>query len=51
MKALGKTYDPHIYEGAGHGFMRSQSDQRSADLKAAQQAWPIAIQFLRDNTK
>ena len=23
MKAAGKTYDPKIYEGAGHGFMRA----------------------------
>ena len=23
MKAAGKTYEPHIYDGAGHGFMRS----------------------------
>ena len=26
MKAAGKTYDPVIYEGAGHGFMRAGED-------------------------
>ena len=25
MKKLGKPYTPHIYEGAGHGFLRQQN--------------------------
>jgi carboxymethylenebutenolidase len=51
MKKLGKTYDPHIYEGAGHGFLRQQGGQNGANLKATQQAWPTTIAFLRDHTK
>jgi carboxymethylenebutenolidase len=45
MKAAGKTYDPVIYEGAGHGFMRGGEDPTStaathaADVKARDAAW------------
>ena len=27
MKKLGKTYEPHVFEGAGHGFLRAQEDR------------------------
>jgi carboxymethylenebutenolidase len=47
LKQLGKTYDPHIFPGAGHGFLRAQADRNGANLKAAQQAWPATIEFLR----
>lgn len=41
MKELGKTYDPVIYDGAGHGFMRSGEDPSGseADRKARTAAW------------
>jgi carboxymethylenebutenolidase len=45
MKAAGKTYDPVIYDGAGHGFMRGGEDPTStaathaADVKARDAAW------------
>ena len=51
MKKLGKTYEPHLFEGAGHGFLRGQSERNGANLKAAQAAWPRTISFLRDNLK
>ncbi|HET6251654.1 MAG TPA: dienelactone hydrolase family protein [Tepidisphaeraceae bacterium] len=51
MKKAGKTYDPHVYAGAGHGFMRAQDGQNGANLKAAQEAWPLTIAFLNANTK
>ena len=51
MKKLGKTYEPHIYDGAGHGFLRQQDGQNGANMKAAEQAWPATIEFLRENTK
>jgi carboxymethylenebutenolidase len=51
MKKLGKTYEPHLYEGAGHGFLRAQADRNGANLKATQQAWPRMIAFLRDNLR
>ena len=34
MKKLGKTYETHIYEGAGHGFLRDQAGRDGANLKA-----------------
>src|SRR5277367_5302455 len=41
MKAAGKTYDPVIYEGAGHGFMRGGEapDASEASVKAHADAW------------
>ncbi len=41
MKQLGKTFDPHVYEGAGHGFMRAGEapDATEANKKARTEAW------------
>jgi len=46
MKKLGKFYEPHIFEGAGHGFLGNQAGSNGANLKAAEQAWPLTIAFL-----
>ncbi|HXH61363.1 MAG TPA: dienelactone hydrolase family protein [Fimbriimonadaceae bacterium] len=48
MKALGKPYDPVIYEGAGHGFMRSgiQPEPEEANAKARAEAWKRALKIL-----
>lgn len=51
MKKLGKTFEPHVYEGAGHGFLRAQEDREGANLKATQKAWPRTIAFLREHLK
>ena len=50
MKEAGKSYTPHIYDGAGHGFLRQQ-DGREANAKAAQQAWPETVKFIREHAK
>ena len=50
MKALGKTFEYRMFEGSGHGFLRQQTGPNARDganLAAAQQSWPMAIQFLR----
>jgi carboxymethylenebutenolidase len=47
MKALGKTYVTHVYEGAGHGFLRQQSAQDGANLAATKESWPEAIAWFR----
>lgn len=47
MRQLGKTFTYHIYEGAGHGFLRQQAGQEGANLKATQQAWPATIAWFR----
>lgn len=43
MKAAGKKYEPVIYKGAGHGFMRSGEPDnpavREGDKKARDEAW------------
>ena len=49
MAELNKTYLPHVYDGAGHGFMRQQSGRNGANLKAAQQGWSEAVTFLKKN--
>jgi carboxymethylenebutenolidase len=47
MKKLGKSYEVHTYEGAGHGFMSSQAGAGGANLKAAQQSWPLVVAFYK----
>jgi carboxymethylenebutenolidase len=51
MKRLGKTYEPHVYDGAGHGFLRAQADRNGANLKATEQAWPRMLAFLHEHLK
>jgi len=47
MRALNKTFTHHIYEGAGHGFLRNQVGQEGANLRATQQAWPATVSWFR----
>ena len=53
MKKLGKWYEANIFEGAGHGFLRQQAGSANApgNLKAAEQAWPLTVEFLKKHTK
>lgn len=43
MEALGKTFEPHVLEGAGHGFLRQQGGQDGANLQASREAWPLTV--------
>jgi carboxymethylenebutenolidase len=47
MKELGKTYEPHIFDGAAHGFLRAQSQNDGANMKASEQAWPMTVAWLK----
>ncbi|MCB9782962.1 MAG: dienelactone hydrolase family protein [Candidatus Omnitrophica bacterium] len=49
MKEAGKTYDPVIYAGAGHGFLRAgmEDDASEAEKKAVQEAWDRFIAILK----
>lgn len=58
MKALGKSYEYHIFDGAGHGFLRAQEAIRAngtpadtamakANVAASVAAWPKTIEFFR----
>lgn len=51
MAKLGKSYDPHVFDGAGHGFLRAQSGRDGANMKATGQAWPLTVAFLRRHTE
>lgn len=52
MKAAGKKYEPVIYKGAGHGFMRSGEPDnpavREGDKKARGEAWARWKKLLRE---
>jgi len=50
MKDLRKSYETHSFAGAGHGFLRAQSEQEGANAKAAEQAWALTLTFLRAHT-
>jgi carboxymethylenebutenolidase len=49
MKAAGKTYDPVVYEGAGHGFMRAGEapDANAANKTARTEAWERVKMLLK----
>ena len=48
MKAAGKRFEPTIYEGAGHAFMRSgvQPEATEPNKRAAEQAWNRLLALL-----
>ena len=51
LKKLGKSYEPNVYDGAGHGFLRAQAERDGANRAAAEKAWPRTIEFLKQHTK
>jgi carboxymethylenebutenolidase len=50
LKKLGESYNPNVFEGAGHGFLRQQNGADGANMKATAQAWPKTLGFLRQHT-
>ncbi len=51
MKRLGKTYDPHVYAGAGHGFLRQQDGREGANRRATEESWPRTVAFLTERLR
>lgn len=49
MGRLGKSYTKHVYEEAGHGFLRQQDERDGANQSAAEQAWPATLEFFREH--
>jgi carboxymethylenebutenolidase len=47
MKSLRKPFEPVIFAGAGHGFLRQQDGQNGANLLATRDAWPRTVTFFR----
>ena len=49
MAAGDKPFEPNIYEGAGHGFLRAQLGQDGANMAATEEAWPRTLAFFREH--
>ncbi len=47
MSELKKTYTPHIFDGAGHSFLRQQDGRNGANLRASQQGWAETVTLLK----
>jgi len=55
MRARGKSYEGHNYEGAVHGFLRAQADpktqrdeaEEAANMAAVRDGWPRTVAFLK----
>jgi carboxymethylenebutenolidase len=47
------SYEPHIFEGSGHGFLRQQAGNQNApnNIGATAKAWPLTLEFLRKHTR
>jgi carboxymethylenebutenolidase len=53
MAKAGAVYEPHVFDGAGHGFLRAQNGTGpgAGNMKATEQAWPLTLEWLRKYTK
>lgn len=51
MKKPGKRYVVHVYDGAGHGFLRQQTGRDGANMKASEQAWAATLALFRESLK
>jgi len=47
LRTRGRTFEHHMYTGAGHGFLRAQDGQDGANLRATERAWPETLDWLR----
>lgn len=46
LRRRGRVFETHVFEGAGHGFLRQQEGRDGANRRAAEQAWPAVKAFL-----
>ena len=51
MKKLGKSYETHIFEGAGHGFLGNQAGAAARTSKRHEQAWPLTVAFFQKHLR
>ena len=42
-----KDFETHVYDGAGHGFLRQVDGRDGANREAAEKSWPVMLRFLR----
>ena len=50
LKEAGAPYEPIVYEGAGHGFLRQQDGADGANASAARRAWSKTLTYLNEHT-
>lgn len=48
LERLDRWYEPNVYQGAGHGFLRQQDGREGANMRATREAWPRTIEFFRE---
>jgi carboxymethylenebutenolidase len=51
LRALGKPFEYHMFEGSGHGFLRQQDGRAGANMAATRSAWPLTVQFFRQHLR
>jgi carboxymethylenebutenolidase len=51
LRSLGKPFAYHMFEGAGHGFLRQQDGRDGANMAATRQAWPLTLRFFREHLR
>lgn len=50
LKLRGRVFQPHIFDGAGHGFLRQREGENgAANTAASQAAWPLTIAWFRQH--
>lgn len=49
LSSLGRTYQVHLYDGAGHGFLRQQGGRDGANRSATEAAWPETLRWFRSH--
>lgn len=48
LKMRGRIFEPHIFAGAGHGFLRQHGGEHGeANIVASEQAWPLTVAWFR----
>jgi carboxymethylenebutenolidase len=46
-RAAMKVYEPHVFDGAAHGFLRAQTGNNGANMRASEQAWPLTVAWIK----
>jgi carboxymethylenebutenolidase len=49
MKRVEGSFVHHVYEGAGHGFLRQLTGREGANQRAAEQAWKATLAFFGEH--
>lgn len=47
LRTAGTRFEPHIFPGAGHGFLRQQDGQNGANAAATRAAWPMTVAWFK----